>query len=132
MEQLLKSGESTDKTYAALLTKERQKLEDWRYDRDMEIVKVGGSEPEVVKMQQKLQSKLDPLLEKRKHGVPGICFNGLCADVIVAAEPVLTPTTNSSDASARAEKRALMTEEQIRDAVKCFASANTHLYNATA
>jgi hypothetical protein len=38
---------------------------------------------------------------------------------------------SSSDASAQAEKSALMEAEQIRDAVKCFSSANTHLYNAT-
>lgn len=128
LEQLLGSRKSTDKTYAALLTKERQKLEDWRYDRDMKLVKMSGSELEIVKMQEQLRERLLPLLAKgtwisrKSRGY---------ANVFGEDNPIGT-AASSSDASARDEKRALMTEEQIKDAVKCFASANTHLYNATA
>jgi hypothetical protein len=70
LEQLLESRDLTDKTCAALLTKERQKLEDWRFDRDMQKLNMDGSEYEIVKMQEQLQSKLQPLLEKGRQPDP--------------------------------------------------------------
>jgi hypothetical protein len=67
LERLFESRDSIDKTYAGLLTKERQKLEDWRFDRDKQKLNTHGSEDEIVKMQEQLQSKLQPLLEKSKQ-----------------------------------------------------------------
>lgn len=62
LEQNIKSDNSIDRTYAALLSKERSRLEDWRHDRSINRVKISGSQ-EVLKMQEQLRSILEPLLE---------------------------------------------------------------------
>lgn len=67
LEQYLQGRGPINQNLAARLAKERQRLEYWKYDRAMKMVIVPQEQREIIKMQQQVQEKLQPLLEKCKH-----------------------------------------------------------------
>lgn len=94
-----------NQTYSSLLAKEWQRMEDWSHDQGLHLVKT-RTQLEVMKVQEELNGKL--------------------RNLVLDFGP-----SNLAREAVKSEKQALMTEEQIKDAVRCLNSATTHLYAAT-